>query len=116
MRHLGATATLLAVVPESRNAPALRAPVERFLKKGARTLALLDVPAQTTIRVGAVHEEIQRELNERAYDLLVLGMPLPNHEGRRTLTGMVGQFARSAADRPLLLVRSFRHAPLHIRF
>jgi sulfate transport system ATP-binding protein len=110
-RHLGATATLLAVVPASQNAPPLQTQVERFLKKGARTLELLDVPARTTIRVGSAHEEIERELNEQAYDLLVLGMPLPNREGRRTLTGLTGQFARSATDRPLLLVRSFRQMP-----
>jgi sulfate transport system ATP-binding protein len=108
LRHLGATATLLAVLPESQDNEQARSRVERFLANGARTLGLLDVPAQTAIRVGPVYDEIQEELKANGYDLLVFGMPLPNQDGRISLTGLIGQLVRTVTDRPILLVRSAR--------
>ncbi len=54
VRHLGASATLLAVLSESQNNEQTRKRTERFLANGARTLGVLDVPAQTSLRVGPV--------------------------------------------------------------
>jgi sulfate transport system ATP-binding protein len=106
VRHLGASATLLAVLSESQNNEQSKKRTERFLANGARTLGFLDVPAQTSLRVGPVYDEIQRELSSSPYDLLVLGMPLPNQEGKITLAGLIGQLVRAVTDRPILLVRS----------
>jgi nucleotide-binding universal stress UspA family protein len=110
VRHLGGTATLLAVLGEIQNTPDARSRTERFLTNGVRTLAILDVPAQTAIRTGPVYDEIQAELAADTYDLLVMGMPLPNQEGRTLLTGLVGQLVRNVANRPILLVRSSRYS------
>jgi nucleotide-binding universal stress UspA family protein len=106
VRHVGATATLLAVLPETQNNQQAKTRVERFLANGARTLGVLDVPAQTAVRVGPVYDEIQNELRSGSYDLLVLGMPLPNQEGKIVLSGLIGQVVRSVTDLPILLVRS----------
>ncbi|HXF63480.1 MAG TPA: ATP-binding cassette domain-containing protein [Caldilineaceae bacterium] len=109
--HLGAAATLLCVIPGSQETPDARARAERFLTHGARTLEFLGVPSRTVLRVGPVQDEILRELQSQPYDLLVLGMPLPNHEGRVWLNGLVGQLVRTIRNRPLLLVRSHRRYP-----
>jgi sulfate transport system ATP-binding protein len=106
LRHVGGTATLLSVLPESQNTAEARTRVERFVAKGARTLAALDVPAQTATRVGPVYDEIQSELATNFYDLLVLGMPLPNQDGKVLLSGLIGQLMRSTTQLPILLVRS----------
>ena len=108
VRHLGGAATLLAVLPETQNNQESMVRAERFLAKGARTLEFLSVPSKTAVRVGPVYDEIQRELGAENYDLLVLGLPLPNQEGKIVLTGLIGQLVRSTTDRPLLLVRSSR--------
>jgi hypothetical protein len=116
VRHLGATATLLAVLPENANNDRTQTSTERFLDQGVRTLELLDVPSQTALRVGPVYDEIQRELAANGYDLLVLGMPLPNQEGKIALAGMIGQLVRSVMDRPILLVRSSKEEQVISRF
>jgi sulfate transport system ATP-binding protein len=116
VRHLGAAATLLAVLPESANHEQTKTSVERFLARGARTLEFLDVPSQTAVRLGPVYDEIQRELASSHYDLLVLGMPLPNQEGKIALTGLIGQLVRAVLDRPILLVRSSKESHSTSRF
>ncbi len=106
VRHLGASATLLSVLPRDGDRPQARAHTGRFLAAGVRTLALLGVPAQPAIRVGVVREEILAEMTVGNYDLLVLGAPLTRSDGRGALAGVVGQILSNAADRPVLIVRS----------
>jgi sulfate transport system ATP-binding protein len=105
-RHLGASATLLSVLPRDGNQPAARARTERFLEAGVRTLELLGVHAQPVVRVGPVREEILAEITVGDHDLLVLGAPLMRSDGRRALAGVVGQILSNSADRPVLIVRS----------
>jgi hypothetical protein len=79
---------------------------ERFLAAGARTLALLGVPARTVRRTSAVQSEIIAEMTVGSHDLLVLGAPLPGRSGRSMLAGVVGELLSSASNHAVLLVRS----------
>ncbi len=56
MRHFGAQATLLSVLPAERR-PGARAAPSAFWLAGVRTLAVLGVPAQTSRAHGAVQQE-----------------------------------------------------------
>lgn len=103
-RHLGAKATLLSVLPEEH--PAARERAERFLQAGVRTLTLLDVQAQTRVRIGAIRTEILAEMAEGKYDMLVLGAPVRNHDGDAALSGVVGQIISGITNHPVLIVRS----------
>jgi hypothetical protein len=41
-----------------------------------------------------------------SYDMLVLGAPLPRHDRRSALAGVVGEILNGATERPVLIVRS----------
>lgn len=105
VRHLGAEATLLAVLTEEENQPTAQSRVERFLSSGVRTLELLGVPAKTTVRSGPVRQEITNEVAMGGYDLLVMGAPLAKPDGRISLKGIVGQLLQ-VINRPILIVKS----------
>lgn len=106
VRHVGAEATLLSVLPQEEDGqPLARSRAERFLASGVRTLELLGVPAHTTIRTGPVRDEITSEVTTGGYDLLVMGAPLPQRDGRVPLNGIVGQIL-NVINRPVLIVRS----------
>ncbi|MFN8439480.1 MAG: ATP-binding cassette domain-containing protein [Caldilineaceae bacterium] len=106
IRHLGASATLLTILPESEKSSESRERVVRFLSGGVRTLQSLGVAAETSVRNGPVHEKILNELNTGNYDLLVLGAPLPDLEGKISLDGLVGKLLREVKDRSILIIRS----------
>ncbi|HSN89236.1 MAG TPA: ATP-binding cassette domain-containing protein [Thermoanaerobaculia bacterium] len=111
VRHLGAEATIITVIPEavrqSGGASVAEAQAERFLAGSARTLRRIGVPVETRVRYGGVKEEIEAHLAEGGHDLLVLGAPLPGRDGRLELGGLVGRILTTAvADRPVLIVRS----------
>ena len=106
VRHLSAEANLLSIVPNTMKDPLLNNRVERFLEGGVRSLALLGVPAATTIRSGSVPEVIHAEVREHGYDLVVMGAPLFDPEGRISLNGVVGQTLEKITNCPILIVRS----------
>jgi len=106
VRHLGAEATLLSVLPSEGDQHETRERTERFLAGGVRTMALLGVPAHAKVRTGVVRNEIIAEMNAGSYDLLVLGAPLARPDGGGVLAGVVGQILSDATDRPVLIVRS----------
>jgi ABC-type Fe3+/spermidine/putrescine transport system ATPase subunit/nucleotide-binding universal stress UspA family protein len=112
VRHLGAEATVLTVIPESERAvtggpakPAAGA-AERFLTGSARTLWRQGVPATTSIRYGPVREQILAEIAEGGHDLLVLGSPLPDKDGEISLDGLPARLLPDLGERPVLIVRS----------
>jgi nucleotide-binding universal stress UspA family protein len=106
LRHLGAEATLLSIVPPAEKDPATLRSVERFLANGLRSLESLGVPSTCEIRTGEVEQEISNAMKGEGYDLLVLGAPLADEEGRVSLSGVMREILRGAADRPVLVVRS----------
>lgn len=104
LRHLGAQATLLSVIQVVDDT--LNERVQRFLWGGVRTLELLGVPAQATIRAGQADAEIDLQLNEGGHDLLILGAPLTQKNGEVTLAGVIAQVIEKNKNHPLLIVRS----------
>lgn len=106
VRHLGADATLLSVLPTSVQHPDLRERTERFLEGGVQSLSILGVPAQTLIRSGSVIEEINQEVKNNGHDLLVLGAPLAQQSGQISLSGIITQVVNTINDRAVLIVRS----------
>ncbi len=106
LRHLGAQATLLSVIPAGENESELHERVKRFLSNGVRTLTVLGVPAQTIIRTGNVRDEIIHQMKENGYDLLVVGARLTQREGGVSLEGVVGQIVKETSTHPVLIVRS----------
>jgi ABC-type sulfate/molybdate transport systems ATPase subunit/nucleotide-binding universal stress UspA family protein len=106
LRHFGAEATLLAIMPKYTTYVEACKRAEQFLSAGARTLALLGVPTRTAIRTGAVQSEILAELTVGSYDLLVLGAPLPSQSGRSVVAGVVGELLSHISGLAVLLVRS----------
>jgi sulfate transport system ATP-binding protein len=129
-RHLGASATILTVLPESERGRRLPSgaggakgvkggeagaaggeaaaggdSAERFLASCARTLARQGVEVETRLRFGAPREQILAERSAGGHDLLVVGAPLPGAYGRIDLGGMLGRLLRET-DVPMLIVRS----------
>jgi sulfate/thiosulfate transport system ATP-binding protein len=106
VRHLGAEATVLAVVPAGESDPAARARAQRFVRNGERALALFGIRAQTAVRTGDIYAEILKEMESGSYDMLVLGAPLPGLDGTISLAGVVGEILRDPVAHPVLIVRS----------
>jgi sulfate transport system ATP-binding protein len=110
LRHISATATLLTVLAALDEVPATLEKTQVFLDSGVRTLDLLGVPAETAVHVGAVQEGVTAKLNEGKYDLLVLGAPLPDIDGKIVFSGLVSNLLRTVTDCPILIVRSSRQS------
>lgn len=106
VRHVGAQATLMSVLEEAGGDPTLRERTERFLTGGVRSLEVLGVPARTLVQYGAVAKAIVQELTTGGYDLLVMGAPLPDRDGKISLKGIVGQVMAESPACAVLIVRS----------
>jgi nucleotide-binding universal stress UspA family protein len=72
-------------------------------------LSILGVPATTLIRSGSIANEIHTEVRENGYDLVVMGAPLTNPNGKVVLTGVVGQTLEKITNCSILIVRSHYH-------
>jgi sulfate/thiosulfate transport system ATP-binding protein len=105
LRHLGAGATILSVSRGSIDDAPDRARADRFLDQSARTMAALGVPARPVVRPGEVADVIVDEIGEGRHDLLVLGAPLPDLDGRIALRGVVAQVLRRGPGCAVLIVR-----------
>lgn len=106
IRHLSAQATLLTILPDAEKTQETLERVQRFLQGGVRTLQTLGVPAQSTLRNGSVYDGIMGELRAGGQDLLVLGAPLPDLDGKIVLEGLIGRLLREVKDRSILMIRS----------
>jgi sulfate transport system ATP-binding protein len=106
LRHLGAQATLLTILPEVGPLPAALQRTQHYLDSGVRTLDVLGVPADSAVHVGPVYDGILRKRSEGPYDLLVLGAPLPDVDGKTLFNGLIRQVLRTMADQAVLIVRS----------
>ncbi|HEV7671793.1 MAG TPA: ATP-binding cassette domain-containing protein [Thermoanaerobaculia bacterium] len=113
-RHLGATATVLTVLPAEAMA-ADAALAQRFLAASVRSLGRIGVAAEVSIRRGDARTEIlaaaavgegEGEGSEPGKrTLLVIGAPLARERRAIELEGLVGDLIESA-NRPLLIIRS----------
>ncbi|MGW8249653.1 MAG: hypothetical protein ACWGO1_03350, partial [Anaerolineales bacterium] len=106
LRHLGAEATLMSVLPADSDDPHLSQRTERFLEGGVQSLSILGVPAKTVIQRGSAVDEITHQVRQGSYDLLVLGVPLTRSNGKVSLSGAVGQVLEAVEDMAVLVVRS----------
>lgn len=104
LRHLGASAALLTVLPDRPAAPPDR--VTRFHAAARETLAALGVPARSIFRTGAPGAAILAECRNGGHDLLVVGASAL-HRGPR----LIHALARQASPAPLLVVRHPAFAP-----
>jgi sulfate transport system ATP-binding protein len=106
VRHLGADATLLSVLPTTDQSPEMIKRTENFLEGGVQSLSILGVPSKTVIRSGPAAETIGHEVSQGGFDLVVLGLPLARPNGKISLSGIVEQLFDTITDRAILLVRS----------
>jgi sulfate transport system ATP-binding protein len=109
VRHVGAEATLMSILENGTDDLVMRERAERFLASGVRSLDILGVPAQTVVRSGAVSKAIAQELTIGGYDLLVLGTPPADRDGKISLKGVVGQVMSETPACATLLVRSAQY-------
>jgi sulfate transport system ATP-binding protein len=106
LRHVGAQAKLFTVVNGVHSPEYQRQHVERFIAGGKHSLEMFGVPTESEIRMGNPPAEIVEEMRRGEYDLVILGAPLPNREGRVSLTRIVENVTKNAGNCSLLIVRS----------
>jgi hypothetical protein len=110
VRHLGAAVTLLTVL-RAAGADWSREQGRRFLAAGERTLSMLGVSTTAEIRTGNPRETIMTAALEGGHDLLVLGAPLPRHDGRLAMDGVVAELIETMTDLPILVVHTKGERP-----
>lgn len=108
LRHIGAEATLITVLPEDPKSDLSKDRITRFLSAGENSLVRFGVPARSVILQGDLVSSVQEEVTRGGYDLVVLGAPLPNPTGGVGLGGVIGQMLLSIKDCSFLIVQS-RH-------
>ena len=117
LRHLGAEATLLTVIPKSTRGEQSPTRIERFLANGQKSLARFGVPAKTLIRKGDLLQIVQNEIKENQYDLVVLGAPLPNQMNKPgSINGVTEPILSSLEGCSFLIIRSRQFQRLQNRF
>jgi len=115
LRHMGAEATLLTVIPEDAKDDQPKNRVERFLAGGQNSLARFGVSSQAKIKSGALLSAVQEEMQQAEYDLVVLGAPLPDQQGQPGLGGAIGAIISSVENCSFLIVQSQQYQRLQSR-
>jgi len=105
LRHLGAEATILTVLPPDHDDLAGNH-AKRFLKAGVRTMTSLGVNSRSLLRLGSVFEEVTAEVAATNPDLLVVGAPVGARRERMHVGTIASNLLERGASRPLLIVRS----------
>ena len=113
LRHVGAQAKLFTVIGRDFKDDSQRQRVERFVAGGVKSLEMFGVPTQSEIRIGNPQEEIAQEIQNGGFDLLVLGVPLPQKGGRIAISGLMEEIMKNTGDCSILIVRS-HHTRNHI--
>jgi len=117
LRHMGAEATLLTVVPKSARIEHPQTRIERFLDDGQKSLARFGVPSKTLIKTGDLMTVIQNEVNENQYDLVILGAPLPNQLNKPgSISGVTDSILSNIQGCSFLIIRSRQFQRLQNRF
>jgi len=115
LRHLGADATLLTVVPGTTHSEIPTSRIERFLQGGQKSLARFGVSSEIHIRKGELIPSIQAEIADGGYDLIVLGAPLPNSLQEFRFKGVIGSIISSIEECSFLIIRSQQYQKLQTR-
>jgi sulfate transport system ATP-binding protein len=105
-RHLGASASVLSVLPPDAAASEHGA-AERFLAACVRTLAALGVPAEPEVVLGEPGSVLGGRI-AAAQDLVVLGAPPPDAEGRCAWSRSMRFLLDCGDSSPVLIVRAAR--------
>jgi sulfate transport system ATP-binding protein len=117
LRHFGAGATLMTVLPAKQSQGYARTRVERFLADGQKSLARFGVPSQVRIAEGDLLGAIQAEMQQGSYDLVVLGTPLPSDQPEQvTLEGVAGDILSTVENCSFLIIRSQHYQRLQSSF
>jgi sulfate/thiosulfate transport system ATP-binding protein len=113
LRHMGAEATLMTVVPEGgqHNAPPNR--IERFLTDGQQSLARFGISAEAKIKSGGLLPAVQEVMQQDPHDLVVLGAPLPDRHGQVDFSGVIGSILSSVENCSFLIIRSQYYPRFH---
>ena len=67
---------------------------------------MFGVHTESELKFGNPQEEITNELSKGAYDLVVMGAPLPPRHGHIQLKGIIESVMKNADDCSILIVRS----------
>jgi sulfate transport system ATP-binding protein len=116
LRHMGAEATLMTVVPHTLEEEYSSTRIERFLDDGQKSLARFGVSSETRIKKGDLLPAIQEELEADDYDLVVLGAPLPDQKNKPGLNGVTGSIISTIEEVSFLIIRSRQYQRLQNRF
>jgi sulfate transport system ATP-binding protein len=106
LRHVGAQAKLFTVLNGASNSEYQRQHIERFIAGGKHSLERFGVPTESEIRRGHPQTEIIEEMRKGEFDLVILGAPLPDRDGRVSITRVVEGVMKNAGNCSLLIVRS----------
>ena len=106
LRHMGAEATLMTVVPETMQSDSSKNRINRFLTDGQQSLARFGVPASKLIKVGGLLPAVKEEMQNEPYDLIVLGAPLPDRHGHVGLGEAIGSILSTVENCSFLIIRS----------
>ncbi|MEA3327496.1 MAG: hypothetical protein U9R53_09360, partial [Chloroflexota bacterium] len=115
LRHMGADATLLTVIPEDAKDDQPKNRVERFLAGGQNSLARFGVASKAKIKAGELLSAVQEEMKQAEYDLVVLGASLPDQQGQPGLGGAIGAIISSVENCSFLIVQSQQYQRLQNR-
>jgi nucleotide-binding universal stress UspA family protein len=106
LRHLGAHAKLFTTLGRDFKDDYQRQRVERFVAGGVKSLEMFGVPTESEIRIGNPQEEIVEEIKRGEFDLIVMGVPLPQKDGRIVISGLMEGIMRNVGNCSILMVRS----------
>ncbi len=109
LRHFGAEATLLTVLPEHPQNELAHTRIERFLNDSQKSLARFGVRSEVRIKEGDLVQAIQEETRQGKYDLIVLGATLPGHPNHPKLGGAIASILSTIQDCSFLIVRSHHY-------
>jgi hypothetical protein len=106
LRHLGAQAKLFTTIGRDFKNEYQRQRVERFVAGGVKSLEMFGVPTESEIKIGNPQNEIVEEITRGEFDLVVMGVPLPQKGGRITISGLMEGIMKNAGNCSILIVRS----------
>jgi sulfate transport system ATP-binding protein len=106
LRHVGAQAKLLTVLNAVYSTEYQRQHFERFVEGGKHSLERFGVPTESEIKIGHPQAAIVEEMHKGEFDLVILGAPLPNRDGRIAMTKVLEGVMKNADNCSILIVRS----------